>query len=279
MGKQGKRKAAPVTEASSRKARRKEQRQMKKQRRARSASFDSAGGRRRSESGDSWTQMSKKSGNKAKTNSGGESNKTKKKRSSSVDKQQSFDAGDPYAHLDPAVAAQLRADDAEIAEMERMLGVGGGGAKTAEERKRLNKEYEKLEGYGSDFGEFLYDLDGLAERLGGGEDGSEHRNGDDHSEGSAASDVDMREQYESEEDEVVEKSAEKKKDKSSKKDKKKSKSKEAASSSSSDPYAHMDDETAAALRAEDAEIAALEDKLDWEEGTEETEQGVCERGV
>ena len=269
MGKQGKRKAGPVTEASSRKARRKEQRQMKKQRRARSASFDSAGGRRRSESGDSWTQMSKKSGNKAKTNSGGESNKTKKKRSSSVDKQQSFDAGDPYAHLDPAVAAQLRADDAEIAEMERMLGVGGGGAKTAEERKRLNKEYEKLEGYGSDFGEFLYDLDGLAERLGGGEDGSEHRNGDDHSEGSAASDVDMREQYESEEDEVVEKSAEKKKDKSSKKDKKKSKSKEAASSSSSDPYAHMDDETAAALRAEDAEIAALEDKLGIKTGKKE----------
>lgn len=288
MGKQGKRKAGLVTEASSRKARRKEQRQMKKQRRARSASFDSADGRRRSESGDSWTQMSKQgggggkksksstasNGNKAKANSGFESKEAKKKRSSSVDKQQSSDAGDPYAHLDPAVAAQLRADDAEIAEMERMLGVGGGGAKTAEERKRLNKEFEKLEGYGSDFGEFLYDLDGLAERLGGGEDGSDsddniHMNnddngeGDDYSEDSAASDVDMREQYESEEDEVVENSAEKKKDKSSKKDKKKkkSKSKEAASSSSSDPYAHMDDETAAALRAEDAEIAALEDKL------------------
>ena len=254
MGKQGKRKAGLVTEASSRKARRKEQRQMKKQRRARSASFDSAGGRRRSESGDSWTQMSKQS---TASSSGG---KAKKKRSSSVDKQQRSDAGDPYAHLDPAVAAQLRADDAEIAEMERMLGVGGGGAKTAEERKRLNKEYEKLEGYGSDFGEFLYDLDGLAERLGGGEDGSEHSD-------------DMREQYESEEDEVVEKLAEKKKDKSSKKDKKKnkkSKSKEAASySSSSDPYSHMDDETAAALRAEDAEIAALEDKLGIKTGKKE----------
>lgn len=285
MGKQGKRKAGLVTEASSRKARRKEQRQMKKQRRARAASFDSAVGRRRSESGDSWTQMSKQGGgggkkskssttssnNRAKANAGVESSKPKKKRSSSVDKKSS-DAGDPYAHLDPAVAAQLRADDAEIAEMERMLGVGGGGAKTAEERKRLNKEYEKLEGYGSDFGEFLYDLDGLPERLGGGEDGSDsddniHMNNDDNGEGdeysedSAASDVDMREQYESEEDKVVEKSAEKKKDKSSKKKDKKKKKKSKSKSASSDPYAHMDDETAAALRAEDAEIAALEDKL------------------
>jgi len=279
MGKD-KRKAGLVTEASSRKARRKEQRQLKKQRRARSASFDSAGaggnGRRRSESGESWAQVSKA---KKKSSAGSradaaESSQTKRKRSLSVDKTRSSNkrsttSADPYAHLDPAVAAQLRADDAEIAEMERMLGVGGGNTKTAQERKRLNKEYEKLEGYGSDFGEFLYGLDGLAERLGGGDsddDNNAHREGDAHFEESGSSNA---ERYGSEEDEIAEKAATKKKDKSSKKDKKKKSNSKDAASASFDPYSHMDDETAAALRAEDAEIAALEDRLGIKTGKKE----------
>ena len=280
MGK-GKRKGGLVTEASSRKARRKEQRQLKKQRRARSASFDSAGGRRRSESGETMAQMMKPKSTATNSKGSAEPSKTKKKkRSLSIDKTGPVRSnGDPYAHLDPAVAAQLRADDSEIQEMERMLGFGGGGgAKTAEERKRLNKEYEKLEGYGSDFGEFLYGLDGLAERLGSGSGGddddddhfdSEHKEQDDFSKDSDASD--MSEQYDSGEDEIVPKKKKKtSEEKSPKKEKKNKKSKrKEASSASSDPYAQMDAETAAALRAEDAEIAALEDKLGIKAGKKE----------
>lgn len=63
---------------------------------------------------------------------------------------------DPYAHLDAETAAAMRRDDEEIAVLEAKLGLG-----SRKDRKRLYREYAKLEGYGDDFGEFLDSLDDI----------------------------------------------------------------------------------------------------------------------
>ena len=78
---------------------------------------------------------------------------------------------DPYAHLDPDVAAALRRDDEEIAELEAKLSLG-----SKKEKTRLNKEYAKLECYGDDFGDFLDDLDTIVNRV---TDGKPKEDGDD----------------------------------------------------------------------------------------------------
>jgi nucleolar MIF4G domain-containing protein 1 len=75
-------------------------------------------------------------------------------------------SGDPYAHLDPNLAAALRNEDAEIAELEQKLGLGN-----KKDKKKLHKEFAKLEGYGDDFGDFLDDLDTMAVRVTGSGDG------------------------------------------------------------------------------------------------------------
>lgn len=62
-----------------------------------------------------------------------------------------------YDIFDPGVAASMRADDEEIALLEKNLGLGKG----FKEKKKLNKEYAKLEGYGDDFGDFLDTLDDM----------------------------------------------------------------------------------------------------------------------
>lgn len=83
---------------------------------------------------------------------------------------------DPYSTLDPEVAAALRNDDAEIAELEAKLGLSG-----SKDKRRLNKEYARLEGYGDDFGDFLDDLDDIM--AGGISKGLANSDGDDYDDG------------------------------------------------------------------------------------------------
>jgi nucleolar MIF4G domain-containing protein 1 len=78
------------------------------------------------------------------------------KSSPSSKKRKSSASSLPYAHLDPDVAAAMRRDDQEIADLEAKLG---------REKSRLHREYAKLECYGDDFGEFLDRLDDLVERV------------------------------------------------------------------------------------------------------------------
>ena len=73
------------------------------------------------------------------------------------------------AHLTPDVVDALQRDDDEIAALRSKLGLGKGRGKDSSSNKRkLNKEYAKLEGYGDDFGDFLEDLDDMVHRVAGG---------------------------------------------------------------------------------------------------------------
>eukprot|EP00957_Ditylum_brightwellii_P080285 6106263-Ditylum_brightwellii.AAC.1 len=54
----------------------------------------------------------------------------------------------------------MRADDAEIADLEAKLGIS-----KKKGASKLKKEYAKLEGYGDDFGDFLDDLDAMEKRV------------------------------------------------------------------------------------------------------------------
>jgi len=66
-----------------------------------------------------------------------------------------------YYTLDPSTAAAMRKDDEEIMRLEKNLGL----TYSIKHRKKLNKEYSRLEGYGNDFGNFLDSLDDIHARL------------------------------------------------------------------------------------------------------------------
>jgi nucleolar MIF4G domain-containing protein 1 len=82
--------------------------------------------------------------------------------------------------VDEATAAAIRKDDEEIAFLEKNLGLHKGNSK---DKKKLHREYAKLEGYGDDFGDFLDGLDGILENIAGGDhvddDSYEHDSLDD----------------------------------------------------------------------------------------------------
>mmetsp|Transcript_16262 Transcript_16262/g.23220 ORF Transcript_16262/g.23220 Transcript_16262/m.23220 type:complete len:810 (-) Transcript_16262:258-2687(-) len=65
-----------------------------------------------------------------------------------------------YRDFDEETAAALRADDEEIARLEKKLGIVSSNSKDRSLDK-LNREYAKLEGYGDDFGDFLVGLDSI----------------------------------------------------------------------------------------------------------------------
>lgn len=68
-----------------------------------------------------------------------------------------------YDLVDDETAAAIRKDDEEIALLEKNLGLH----KSEKHKKKLNKEYAKLEGYGDDFGDFLDGLDDMLDNLTG----------------------------------------------------------------------------------------------------------------
>jgi nucleolar MIF4G domain-containing protein 1 len=177
-------------------------------------------------------------------------------------------------HLDDETLMALRQDDREIEYLESNLGYGksnnkrgGGGARGI--RRELNREYAKNEGFGDDFGDFLMELDDLVVRCvgGGGSSASEGSGDDDESESefgirsdddnasigatnddeNDADDIDSntesdsKDEYDDEHDQSLEK--------------------EESCDSNDDPYANIDEDVAFALRNDDAEIAALEQKL------------------
>lgn len=68
-----------------------------------------------------------------------------------------------YDLVDDETAAAIRKDDEEIALLEKSLGIH----KSEKHKKKLNKEYAKLEGYGDDFGDFLDGLDDMLDNIAG----------------------------------------------------------------------------------------------------------------
>jgi len=139
------------------------------------------------------------------------------------------DASSTMYEPHPDLAEAIQRDEAEIAELEKRLGLTGG----KKGKDKLHKEYSKLEGFGDDFGDFLDDLDGLVDRV------SKPGNYDDDDDN-----IELGDDYE---DVPL-------------KPKKKAK-KVQDESEDGLAYDNMDPNVAEALRRDDEEIAALEKKL------------------
>ena len=152
-----------------------------------------------------------------------------------------------YNNLDDET---LHADDVEISYLESNLGIKRSSNKkssSSSTKELLNREYSKNEGFGNDFGDFLMDLDNLVDRCVGNNDNED--DDDDDSSSSDGSDDSTSEE-----------------DGNNTNTKPSNDSDESTSSSSipqlqEDPYANLDEEMALALRNDDAEISALEEKL------------------
>ena len=154
-----------------------------------------------------------------------------------------------YDNLDEETAIALHADDVEISYLESNLGINNKKKSSKKSTKELlNREYSKNEGFGNDFGDFLMDLDNLVDRCVGNDNEEEEddssSDGSDDSASSKASEEDGNNTkpsttYDSDE----------------------SSSSSKVPQLQEDPYANLDEEMALALRNDDAEIAALEEKL------------------
>ena len=150
------------TKISERRARRKEERQAKKKRpRITSTSQYENQFVQKQERQTSLQKLEEKAkgSKKKKVNLLHEKNEIKK-RAKKKEKQDLFD------YLDEETAAAIKKDDEEIAFLEKNLGL----AKSAKDKKKLHKEYAKLEGYGDDFGDFLDGLDGMLDKITGSGD-------------------------------------------------------------------------------------------------------------
>jgi nucleolar MIF4G domain-containing protein 1 len=93
-------------------------------------------------------------------------NKKKKVKTKDSSKKKKENVADIYDMVDEHTAAEMKKDDEEIAMLEQKLGLH----KSGSDKKKLNKEYAKLEGYGEDFGDFLDGLDNMLVNVAGGEE-------------------------------------------------------------------------------------------------------------
>ena len=160
----GKKRSLITTDAGSRKARRKDERLAKKKNRGAGQVHHHPSKheeeplekkvRKTKKSNESENEVSMKSMSILKKESKYQADKKSDRKTQHSD--------DPYAHLDPDVAAAMRADDAEIAMLEERLALSSGGGSKGRGKDKLYKEYAKLEGFGDSFGGFLEDLDRIA---------------------------------------------------------------------------------------------------------------------
>ena len=159
-----KRKGTIQTQIADRKARRKEERQSKKKNKHINSVAATARGLLSESKVDIEPQIKKrKRGNDLSHNLRTKDKKVKsikKKKINNIKKKNT----DIFDILDEDTAAAVRADDEEIAFLEKNLGLHKGSSK---DKKKLNKEYAKLEGYGDDFGDFLDGLDNILDNITG----------------------------------------------------------------------------------------------------------------
>ena len=136
----------------------------------------------------------------------------------------------------PDLTKAIQRDEAEIAELEKRLGLTG----RKKDKEKLYKEYSKLEGFGDDFGDFLDDLDDLVDRV---------RSTDDYQQG--RNNVDGGSEMEDEEEEPL----------ATTENRKKKRLKTEENQEDGISYDNLDPSVIEALRRDDEEIAALEKKL------------------
>jgi nucleolar MIF4G domain-containing protein 1 len=173
-----------------------------------------------------------------------------------------------YEHFDEETALALVRDDKEIEFLESNLGI------TKLKKKELNREYANNEGFGTDFGDFLMDLDNLVDRcVGGGGGGVDDDTDEDDSSGESLGNsnnddddsnvsIDVKRNKIESKDSDMESSY----DNSEDNDDDLSIAEEDGVIDDDDDdddysYTNIDEETAIALRNDDAEILALEEKL------------------
>jgi len=153
------------TKISDRKAKRKEERKSKKKKpRIHENGFDEWTQFREEEieKEEEVTLTSKPASTRTPSSTDKPESKKIKAKEPSLKKKKQKHAND-YDAFDTETAAAMAKDDEEIAMLGKKLGIG----KSEKDKKKLNKEYAKLEGYGDDFGDFLDGLDNMMDNITG----------------------------------------------------------------------------------------------------------------
>lgn len=140
--------------SATRKARRKEEREQKKQKNRAKHGGNNSNAESNNKAAVEESPKKRKADPKPQRSPG----KKSKRSSTSNTRTISAPRGD-YANLPPEVAAAMRRDDDEIADLEAKLGLSEGA------RSRLNREYATKECFGEDFGAFLSGLDDLCKQI------------------------------------------------------------------------------------------------------------------